>query len=323
MENSVQKRINQLYREYGLGKPMGEPSQDPNRPHFFLHRRFLLDQDLLIIFNTKRCRYQCKFCDLPQKSSITPISPESILNQFEYVITELKHSLGVLNRLTISNEGSVLDTDTFSRDALLTIVRCTTELKAMRTLVVETRLEFVDISYLNDISSANTKARIDILTGFETLDQEIRDDILGKREKIDVFLDGLNRISETSATLTAYVLFKSSPYMTDNEGYREAENSIIFLRDQCAARKIPLTIRLNPMYSAKGSKWSERAHKFNGYQPPRLSDVLNLAEKMREIGISIYIGLSTEGLGDPRGTFRDRDDFSHDLLKRAIKFNNM
>jgi radical SAM enzyme (TIGR01210 family) len=323
METSIQKRINKLYREYGLGKPMGEPSLNSDRPHFFLHRRFLFDQDLLIIFNTKRCRYQCKFCDLPNKSSITDIPSALVLNQFEYVMTELKHSLGVLNRLTISNEGSVLDTETFPPEALLSIMQCTTELKAMRTIVLETRLEFVNANYLREISAANTRATIDILTGFETLNQEIRDDILGKREPINVFLEGLNTISGTPTSLTAYVLFKASPFMTDKEGFEEAENSIIFLRDQCMVRKIPFTIRLNPMYSAKGSKWSEQAHEYLGYQPPRLSDVLNLAEKMRGIGISIYIGLSTEGLGDPKGTFRDREDFSKDLLKRAIKFNSL
>jgi hypothetical protein len=321
MESPLQKRINDLYREYGLSKPMGISVEDPSRPHFFLHRRFIDDQDLLIIFNTKRCRYQCNFCNLPSKSSIKPISSACILDQFEFVVNELKHSIGVLNRITVSNEGSVLDTDTFPQDALITIAQCTSELKAMRTIVLETRLEFVSTDYLNEIALANPKVHIDVLTGFETLDPKIRDKILVKREPIDVFINGLDILSTIPSSLTAYVLFKPSPYMTDTEALNEAENSIDFLKDKCKERNIPLTIRLNPMYAANGSKWFEMALQYKNFKPPRLSDVLELAERKRAEGVKLYIGLSTEGLDDPHCTYRAREDFTKDLLKRVIGFN--
>lgn len=321
MENTLQQRIKRLYLQYGLSKPMGVSAEDPSQPHFFLHRRFFDDQDLLIIFNTKRCRYKCHFCNLPSKSSIKPISLTHILDQFEFVLNELKHSLGVINRLTISNEGSVLDEDTFPRDALIAIADCTRELKALRTTVLETRLEFLSKEYIDEISSANPKVQIDILTGFETLDQQIREEILGKRESIDLFINGLDNLSRTISSLTAYVLFKPSPYMTDKDALSEAENSIDFLRYNCEKRGIPLAIRLNPMYAAKGSNWFERALKYKDYQPPRLSDVIELAERKRAEGIKLYIGLSTEGLDDPHGTYKAREDFSRDLLKKAITFN--
>ena len=59
--------------------------------------------------------------------------------------------------------------------------------------------------------------------------------------------------------------------MTDQEAYIEASNSIDFLVDQCRVRNIPLTIRLNPMYMAKGSRWADIAHMDTNYKPPRFN----------------------------------------------------
>src|SRR4051794_18027211 len=105
-------RIRELYDNFGPRKPTG-PTISPLQPHYFLLRTFLDEQDLVIIFNTKRCRFQCDFCDLPLKSSRSFISGDKIIDQFLFVVNELKHSLSIIDRLTISNDGSVLDDSTF------------------------------------------------------------------------------------------------------------------------------------------------------------------------------------------------------------------
>src|SRR5882672_12203132 len=128
----LEEEIRSLYRTFGQRKAMGESAQDSRLPHFFLHRPFSGDQDLLIIFNTKRCRYQCHFCQLPAKSSKRFISGDDILAQFIYAIREMKHSLSILTRVTLSNEGSVLDAKTFPTETLLTIARCIRELRLVR-----------------------------------------------------------------------------------------------------------------------------------------------------------------------------------------------
>jgi radical SAM enzyme (TIGR01210 family) len=321
---SLPEKVRQLYDEFGQRKPMGSPSRDDSRPHYFLQRTFLGEQDLVILFNTKRCRYQCHFCNLPDKSRRYFIPTETILLQFEYVLTELKHSLSILDRLTISNEGSVLDKDTFPREALLTIARASYELRRVRTLVLETRLEFLEPDFIRQIMEANPRAKINVLTGFETLDSHIRDNVLVKRESIDTSLAGLDKIANCGASLTAYVLFKPGQAMTDEQAIQEAEASIDFLVEQCRKRNIPLTIRLNPMYAAIGSRWESKALELRGqgYAPPRLTDVLSLARKKRQEKVNIYIGLSTEGLSASWGDYTGREDFSPELLKEAVVFNS-
>lgn len=320
---SLIEKARRYYNEFGQRKPMGKPAPDDTKPHYFLQRPFLGEQDLVILFNTKRCRYACHFCNLPAKSVRYWVSAEKVLMQFEYVLDELKNTLSVLNRLTISNEGSVLDKETFPREALLTIARVSHELHRVRSFVVETRLEYVEPNLINQIKEANPRAKVNILTGFETLDPHIRNNVLVKRESLDSFLMGLDKVADCGAELTAYVLFKPSQEMTDEEAAREAEASINFLVEQCRRRNIRLTIRLNPMYAALGTRWAEKAREIGDrYSPPRLSDVLNLARKKRLENIDIYIGLSTEGLSASWGEYTSREDFSPELLKEAQIFNS-
>lgn len=248
--NLLSDKIHQLYRTYGPSKQMGNSTSDPQRPHFFLHRNFLGEQDLAIIFNTKRCQYQCNFCALPYKSSVNWVETESILAQFESVITEIKHSLGVLDRLTIANEGSVFDERTFSTEALFEIIKSVTRLPRLTKIVMETRLEFVDTKRLQELKTMSGK-KIDILTGFETLDEHIRENILGKREPLESFQLGLDRIAACESELTTYVLLKPSPHMSDAQAISEAERSIDYVAENCNQGNIPFTIRLNPMYVAE------------------------------------------------------------------------
>ncbi|MGY0063634.1 radical SAM protein [Streptomyces sp. LZ34] len=309
-----------LYRTFGPPKAMGESAPASDRPHFFLHRNFLGEQDLAILFNTKRCRYQCKFCALPFKSSREWIPKEGVLAQFRYVLEEDKHALGVLERVTIANEGSVFDETTFPADALIQITAATRKLPRVRKIVLESRLEFLRAEQLKEIAQ-NSGKQLDILTGFETLDEDLRERVLGKREPLDVFLRGLDVVAEADCELTAYVLFKPDPVMTDEEAWAEAESSIDYLHEHCAARGIPLTIRLNPMYVAHDTQWARRAEKVENYQPPQLSDIITLAERKRAQGIAVYLGLTSEGLSDEDKTYRAREDFTRQLLKQGIVMN--
>lgn len=321
-ESSLLGRIRHLYNTFGQRKPMGRPSLNTVTPHYFLLRKFISENDLLIILSTKRCRYQCQFCQLPAKSSKVWISGEDILAQFEYVLNEMKHALSVIDRLTLSNEGSVLDADTLPTETLLMIAKGINEIRNIRKLVLETRLEFVDPIIIQQIREVAPRVKVDILTGFETYNSYIRDKLLFKRESIEAFLTGLDRIAEVKAELTSYVLFKSSPTMTDDDAYTEAEETIDFLANQCLIRKIPLTIRLNPMYLAKGSVWAKRAHDTPDYKPPRLTDIMRLAEKKVQKGLRVYIGLSTEGLDEDRGNYTSREDYSPGLIGPIKLFND-
>jgi radical SAM enzyme (TIGR01210 family) len=300
---------------------MGDGANSASSPHYFLQRRFLGINDLLIIFNTKRCRYHCHFCSLPEKSSRSAVSAQDIEAQFRQVLWEVKHSLALIQRVTLSNEGSVLDGSTFPNDALLAILGSLAEMRSVREAVLETRLEFLEGSSISGLRAAARDVRVSILTGFETLDETIRDRILVKHEKLAEFVAGLDQLANHQLDLIAYVLFKPDFGMSDTAAYKEAEASIDFLVEQCAKRQIGLTVRLNPMYAAHNSRWERRALTTSNYAPPRLSDVLDLARAKRQQGVRIYLGLSTEGLSSSATSFLSREDFTRQLMKEAVIFN--
>lgn len=319
---TIQEKVKYLYNNFGQQKPMGNSALSPKIPHYFLLRSYMGENDLLIILNTKRCRYQCNFCQLPAKSSKKWIEGEDILAQFEHIMDETKHALSIIDRVTIGNEGSVLDTGTLPTQTLMKIAKCIHQLRRVRTLVLETRLEFVDPGVIQQIRENASRIQIQFLTGFETQDPYIRDEILFKNESLEKFLVGLDKVSETKSSLTSYVLYKPSPLMTDEEAYAEAEKTIDYLVENCKKRNIPLSLRLNPMYVAANSKWAKLATSTSDYKPPRLTDIMKLAEKKAQEGVKLYIGLSTEGLDESGNNYMSREDYSRRLLKPIILFNN-
>ena len=311
-----------LYDTYGQRKPMGQASPVSTIPHFFLLRTFLGENDLLVILNTKRCRYQCAFCQLPAKSVRSWVPDSDVLAQFRFVADEVRHALSVVDRVTLSNEGSVLDQTTLGGAALHEIVSAIGAMRRVRRLDLETRLEFVRPDVLLRLQDVAPRVTLGVLTGFETRDPRIRDEILMKREPLSMFLAGLDNVERAGAALTAYVLFKPDPQMSDAGACTEAAETIEFLAAECAARKIELTVRLNPMYLAVGSRWAKKATATAEYSPPRLTDVMRTAEQATEMGVKVYIGLSAEGLAEDDGTYRTRDDYSPALIKHVKLFND-
>lgn len=321
-DQSLSSHVMHLYDTFGQRKAMHESSPPTGLPHYFLLRTFLAENDLLVILNTKRCQYQCAFCRLPAKSVRSWVPEEDILTQFRYVTTELKHALSIVDRVTLSNEGSVLDQATFGGDALQEIVSAIGAMRRVRRIELETRLEFVRPEVIGALQQAAPRATFGVLTGFETRDQRIRDEILMKREPLPMFLAGLDKVQQAGAALTAYVLFKPDPAMTDPQASTEAAETIEFLSKHCAERQIDLTIRLNPMYRAAESRWARIADVTASYAPPRLTDVMRVAQEAADNGVKIYIGLSAEGLADPKGTYVAREDYDAGLIKLVKLFND-
>lgn len=314
--------VGRLYDRYGQRKEMGKASPAPDTPHFFLLRTFLGQNDLLVILNTRRCGYQCAFCTLPAKSSRGFVRDEDVVEQFRYVADELKHALSVVDRVTLSNEGSILDESTVGPGAVEAILRAIGSMRRVRRVEIETRLEFARPERLRRLRALAPRAGLGVLTGFETVDERVRDEVLRKRESLSTFLEGLDCVAEAGASLTAYVLFKPDPSMTDTEASEEARASIRFLRQECAKRGLPLAVRLNPMYRAAGSPWARSAEATPGCFPPRLTDVMRVAEEEAQLGVPVYIGLSSEGLADDDGSYVARSDYSPRLIKYVKLFND-
>lgn len=309
----VVQKTKQLYKMYGQSKSMIIEKE----PCYFLQRNFKGDQDMLIIFKTPPCHSHCKFCNLSDRKWNGGLG---IIDQFTFVIEQLKHSLSVLDRVTLSNNGSILDSQSVSIIEINKIIQAITQIRNISTIVLETDLKFINISLLNEIRQIADNVKLNLLTGFETLDENLMIEILGKKRVKSVFEHKLDIIADCGYDFTAHILYKPSPKMSDEDAYVEAKLSAFYLIEECEKRNINLTLRLNPMFAAIGTEWTKKALKTPYYSPPKISDVYSLALEL-EKKVSTYVGLSTENKDEKWGSYRINSDFTHELLLDIIHFN--
>lgn len=306
------KNTKYLYKKFGQSKPMvGEESC------FFLQRNFKGEQDLLIIFNTLPCQMHCKYCNLSNRKRN---EASNIIEQFAYAIEELKHSLSVLDRVTLSNNGSILDLKVIAFTDLINILQAITQIKNVSTVVLETDLKFVNDTIIEQLNKILGEVKINILTGFETLNEEILTNILGKKRRLKEFEERLDLIAKYGCDFTAYILYKPVPWMSEDEAYKEAKDSAIYLIEECQKRKIRLSLRVNPMFAACGTEWAMLAKQTSSYIPPKITNVFQLAHELDEY-VPTYLGLSTENKSENWGSYRANSDFTHQLLLDIIHFN--
>lgn len=303
-----------LYKKYGQSKPMNFEKE----LCYFLQRNFKGEQDLLIIFQTSPCYSHCKFCNLSNRVKCNGIG---ITNQFYYVINQLKHSLSVLDRITLSNNGSILDSRTVPFSELLNIIKSISLIRNISTIVLETDLRYINITLLKELQSYAGDMKINILTGFETLDEEILLNVLGKNRKKSDFEQKLDIIAECNCDFTAYILYKPTQDMNDNEAYIEAKQSALYLINECEKRKVQLTLRINPMFAAVGTEWAQKALDSSVYSPPHISEIFKLALELND-KVPTYIGLSTENKDEKWGSYRIHSDVTQELLIEMINFNH-
>lgn len=312
--------VKELVRTYGVAKPMNEEEVSAELPKFFLLRKFHGLIDLAIIFQTKRCQYQCAFCAIPSTSTRDHIDRSAIMSQFMVTCRELAHGLHLAERVSLSNDGSVLDPATFGRDALDQIIYATGALRGVREIHLESRTEFVNREILTHLKSLNKRVKFTILVGFETFDPTIRRELMRKNQELEAFEAAVAELGACGFDLGAFVLYKAHPDMVDDDAYHEAERSIDYLQSLATRHGLSVLVRLNPLYIAKGSLWDKQG-KTATYVPPNLRDVYRLAIKKRAEGVRMFVGLSEEGLSRHGSTFRECLGYNGRVLQDCVRFN--
>lgn len=309
----IVQKTKKLYKEFGQSKSM----EIENEPCYFLQRNFKGEQDMLIIFKTPPCNSHCKFCNLSNREWNEGLD---ITKQFAFVVEQLKHSLSVLDRVTLSNNGSILDPATVPFTELEKIIQAITQVRNITTIVLETDLKYVNETLLKNLQQIAGKTKLNILTGFETLDERVMLQTLGKCRNQNEFENKLSIIADCKCDFTAHILYKPSQNMNDEEAYIEAKSSALYLIEECKNRNIRLTLRINPMFAAIGTVWAEKALQTPSYSPPKISDVYHLALELNKY-VTTYIGLSTENKNEEWGSYRIHHDLTQNLLLDIIHFN--
>lgn len=281
---------------------------------------------LFIVFYSQACRWsRCLGCNLPSKMSCKHISYKSLIAQIDYVFhdPEVTRQRENIRKVIVSNNGSILDEETFSSTALMhLLVQLNLNLPNLALLSIETRVEYVELAELEFISRAlaegATPTQLEIAIGFEAFDDYIRNRIFNKGLSLETFEDFVGKMTSYRYRLKCYFMQKPVPGMTDAEAITDIQNAIDYLSQIATHYGIGINMHLNPTYVATGTILEEAFRK-GEYVPPLLRDVARAALHAKSKPISVFIGLFDEGLSAEGGSFLREGD--EELVKELERFN--
>lgn len=265
---------------------------------------------LFIVFYSQACRWsRCLGCNLPSKMSRHHVPFNFLIEQIDYLFSlpEVIERSSDIKKVIVSNNGSILDEDTFASTALMYLmVRLNLQFTSLSVLSIETRPEYVDLAELEFLARAlkegETSTDLELCIGFEAFDEHIRNTVFDKGLTLEVFEKFVNRIAPFGYRLKCYFMLKPVPEMSDEEAVNDIIAAIDYLADISERTGVQINMHLNPTYAATGTAL-EDAFRKGSFIPPKLSHLSRAALHARHKKLSIFLGLSDEGLAAPGGSF--------------------
>jgi len=279
-----------------------------------------------IVFYTQACRWsQCLGCNLPSKMSQSHIPFQDIMTQIDFIFDYLLSGKEkqAIQKIIISNNGSILDEDTFSTTALVYfIAKMNMHCPRVTTLAIETRPEYADMEELEILArilkEGSVATQLELAIGFEVFDDRIRNEVFRKGMTLKGFEKFAEQISKHGFTLKTYFMVKPVPGMTEEEAVEDIADGIDYLDRISRKFGIGINMHLNPTYVAYGTPL-EKAFLEKRYTPPLLETVRQAMLRAEGKSISLFAGLNDEGLAVPGGTFLREGDQS--LVELMEEFN--
>lgn len=305
VEDQILKATIRGHKDYRF-----DEQHDPHRPADFWFQESVDGPILFAVFYTQACRWsRCLGCNLPARMSQKHVGYKALMFQVDYLLNhpEVQPKCGALRKVIVSNNGSVLDEATFSSTALIYLIaELNLHVPQMAVLSLETRAEYVDVAELEFIARAlkegETPTALELAIGFEAFDDRIRNQVFKKGLKLEQFEALCRKVASHGFGLKCYFMQKPVPGMTDEEAVQDTFQAIDYLSEKARQYGIPINLHLNPTYVAFGTVL-ENCFRKGEYSPPRLKDVVRAALHAEGKSISIFLGLSDEGLACAGGSF--------------------
>ncbi|NNG01958.1 MAG: hypothetical protein HKM93_21405 [Desulfobacteraceae bacterium] len=295
------------------GKTYGfDEDHDKSRPAQWWFQESDEGLILFVVFYTQACRWsRCLGCNLPSQVSRTHVDYTAIIAQVDFLMTDpgIAKRRERIRKVIVSNNGSVLDEDTFSSTALMYLIaQLNLNMPNLSVLAMESRPEYVDTAELEFISRAlaegDTPTHLEIAIGFEAFDNHIRNNVFDKGLSLESFEELLSKMAPYGFHLKSYFMQKPVPNMSDEDAVTDIRDAIDYLSRVGKQEGVRINMHLNPTYAAVGTVL-ETAFKQGKFTPPRLVDVIRAAQHAKGKDLSVFVGLSDEGLAIPGGSFLD------------------
>jgi len=250
---------------------------------------------------------------------------KDIMRQVDYLFDNIvdKEKKQDLRKIILSNNGSILDEDTFSTTALLYFTaKMNMNCPNIQTVTIETRPEYVDFEELEVLARAlregDTPTDLEIAIGFEAFDDTLRNEHFRKGLNLDLFEKFTALVAKHGFMLKTYFMLKPVPGLSEEDAIIDIIKGIDYLEKVADRYNVDINMHLNPTYAAKGTPLAEAFEK-NEFVPPKLESVREVIKYADGKKISLYIGLYDEGLAVPGGSFIREGD--QELFKLLEEYN--
>lgn len=303
-----------------------DDAHDPHEPAQMWFQESGEGTILFIVFYSQACRWSlCLGCSLPSKMSSQHVPYKDLIAQVDHVFAdpEVHAQRKSIKKVIVSNNGSVFDEVTYSSTALMYLLtQLNLQLPNLAVLTIETRPEFVDSAELEFIArvlaEGETPTVLEVAIGFEVFDDHLRNKVFQKGMSLQTFEALVRRLSRHGFHLKCYFMQKPVPNMTDEEAVTDIQRAIDYLSAICTKYDVVINMHLNPTFVSAGTPL-EDAFNRGEYKPPKLVDVARAARHAQNKNITLFIGLSDEGLAVPGGSFARPEDES--LIGSLETFN--
>lgn len=318
-EEQIRLATRQGHKDYGF-----DERHDPTRPALVFFQQTVEGETLFVVFYTQACRWsRCTGCNLPSKMSQKHIGFQPLMAQIDAVFArpDVRTRREHLRKVIVSNNGSVLDEQTFSSTAVMYLIASLNrQLPRLEVLTLETRVEYVDETELEFIARAlregSTPTRLEVAIGFEAFDDRIRNAVFQKGLELARIEFLCAQLARHGFQLKCYFMQKPVAEMTDEAAILDVQQAIDHLSALAVRHAIRINLHLNPTYAAAGTP-IEKALRNGRYSPPYLRDVARAALHAEGKAITVFLGLSDEHLACDGGSFlRPGDEALVDVLER-------
>lgn len=268
-----------------MNKDKNDVEKSPIRPISHWKEKELLNGDIVIsttvILRGKGCVFAqkdpCHMCGY-NIGSICEGSEYSILKQ----LYSIKETLKNAPYIKIYTSGSFIDHNEINNDEMIKSIEYIHSLSKNCRLLFESRPEFITHNVFDKISDVHDD--IEVAIGLESLNPEVRDDLIGKRFSNDMFFNAADLLLERKINLKIYLLMKP-PFLNELDSIQD----ILYSVEKLSHRYDRCTISINPMNVQRGTL-VEKIFNADNYRPPwlwSLTKVLIEANNITNEGVRI------------------------------------
>jgi hypothetical protein len=258
---------------------------------------------LMVILRAPGCTYalrsggctNCGFLHLTTRG--VPVAPAQLVAQLQSALDEHQHELHQVRQLDLYCSGSFFNDEEIPGEARQALLRLCADVPSLRTVLVDSRPEFVTESVLEATHAALTRPdplRLEVAVGLESANDEIRLQRIRKGFTLRSFERAAAALARTGARLVVYLLLKPLG-TTEEEAVADVLASGSYLSSLAHRLSLSVRVALEPAFVPEGTPLFEEL-RASRYRPPSLWSVVRATLGLREIGLQVHVGLSTEGL---------------------------